>query len=217
MGSDPTVLVADPDPTVLVADTEPVFAEGVRGLVAATGLPVRVVAQLPAAAAGEARPGPVLVADSALVVGLAQVRRLARDWPRLVLVLRRVPPAGVSALLDGGVPVIVHRGCTPEELVAAVHAGAAGRSWLSPPMAQAARAEVRAGATGAAPPTTLSARELEVLAHLASGATNAGIADDLGVSPNTVRNHVRAVMAKLGATTRTEAVAIAARRGMVDL
>lgn len=202
--------------TVLVVDEEPVFAEGVRSLVAAAGLHVQVSPQVPAARSAESSGSAVLVLDSGIAVGLAQVRRVARIWPHLVLVLRRVPPAGVSALMDAGVPVLVHRTCRPDELLTGVQSASAGRSWLSMPMAQAARAEVRAGDVGA-PLPPLSARELEILTHLASGATNAGIAGSLGLSPNTVRNHVRAVMAKLEAATRTEAVAIAARRGLVDL
>lgn len=61
----------------------------------------------------------------------------------------------------------------------------------------------------------LTPRELEVLALLGRGVGTRDIAHRLGVSPNTVRNHVRAVLGKLGAKTRLEAVTIARRLDLV--
>lgn len=61
----------------------------------------------------------------------------------------------------------------------------------------------------------LTPRELEVLALLGGGIGTRDIAHRLGVSPNTVRNHVRAVLGKLGAKTRLEAVTIARRLDLV--
>jgi DNA-binding CsgD family transcriptional regulator len=62
----------------------------------------------------------------------------------------------------------------------------------------------------------LSKRELAVLRLLTDGASNAGIAGELGVSVNTVRTHVRGVLAKLGASSRREAVRIAGERRLLD-
>jgi DNA-binding NarL/FixJ family response regulator len=61
----------------------------------------------------------------------------------------------------------------------------------------------------------LTPRESEVMALLASGASNKAIARELGISPNTAKFHVAAVLAKLGARNRSDAVAIAMRRGLV--
>jgi DNA-binding NarL/FixJ family response regulator len=63
----------------------------------------------------------------------------------------------------------------------------------------------------------LTARELEVLALVAEGLPNKLIAHRLGISDHTVKFHVNAVLAKLGAQSRTEAVVRAARRGMLVL
>jgi DNA-binding NarL/FixJ family response regulator len=63
----------------------------------------------------------------------------------------------------------------------------------------------------------LTPRELEVLAALADGASNKAIARRLGISFHTVKFHVAGILAKLGAETRTEAVAQGARRGLVML
>lgn len=63
----------------------------------------------------------------------------------------------------------------------------------------------------------LTARELQVVQLLAEGLSNKLIADRLGISDHTAKFHVNGVMAKLGASTRTEAVVEAVRRGVVHL
>lgn len=61
----------------------------------------------------------------------------------------------------------------------------------------------------------LTAREREVLAHVAQGMSNKAIADALGISDQTVKFHVAAIIGKLGASNRTDAVRRAIRRGLV--
>ena len=63
----------------------------------------------------------------------------------------------------------------------------------------------------------LTPREVEVLRLLASGIANKQIADCLGISDNTVKFHVAAILGKLGAASRTEAVAIGIRDGLILL
>lgn len=63
----------------------------------------------------------------------------------------------------------------------------------------------------------LTEREREVLESVAAGVSNKGIARRLGLSPNTVKYHITALLTKLGASTRAEAVAAAARRGELSL
>jgi two-component system, NarL family, nitrate/nitrite response regulator NarL len=69
------------------------------------------------------------------------------------------------------------------------------------------------------PPTAepLTPRELEVLRHLATGQTNKAIAQALAISPHTVKFHITAIMGKLHAQSRTEAVALATRAGWLPL
>jgi DNA-binding NarL/FixJ family response regulator len=64
---------------------------------------------------------------------------------------------------------------------------------------------------------TLTDREIEVLRHLAGGNRNRDIAGLLFISEETVKVHVKHVMEKLGASDRTQAVAIAVRRGIIQL
>jgi DNA-binding NarL/FixJ family response regulator len=63
-------------------------------------------------------------------------------------------------------------------------------------------------------PAGLSAREAQVLRLVASGLGNREIAERLFVSPNTVANHIRAILAKTDSANRTEAAAFAIRNGM---
>lgn len=70
-----------------------------------------------------------------------------------------------------------------------------------------------AGDDGPAPGPRLAPREVDVLACVAAGATNGAAAERLGVGPETVKSYLRSAMRKLGARTRTEAVAAARRTG----
>jgi DNA-binding CsgD family transcriptional regulator len=69
-------------------------------------------------------------------------------------------------------------------------------------------------AAGEAGGNQLSAREIEVIAHVARGQTNREISRDLYVSEHTVASHIRSILAKIGAASRAEAAAFAVRRGM---
>jgi two-component system NarL family response regulator len=60
-------------------------------------------------------------------------------------------------------------------------------------------------------------RELEILTLLAKGKSNKLIARELNISEGTVKTHVKSILEKLDATSRTEAVAVAARRGLITL
>jgi len=63
----------------------------------------------------------------------------------------------------------------------------------------------------------LTAREIEVLQQIAAGNANKMVADNLAISEETVKAHVRSILSKLGANDRTHAVTIAVRRGIIDV
>jgi DNA-binding CsgD family transcriptional regulator len=75
----------------------------------------------------------------------------------------------------------------------------------------------REAATGPEPDVALTARELEVLALLAEGASNKQIGRRLGISAHTAKYHVASLLEKLDAVSRTDAVAHAARLGVINL
>lgn len=67
------------------------------------------------------------------------------------------------------------------------------------------------------PETSLSPREVEIVRLLAAGRSNKDIADELFLSPNTVRNHVQRISKRLGAHSRLETVVLAVRAGIIEL
>src|SRR5262245_16958135 len=134
--------------------------------------------------------------------GFELTRRLVAARPELkVLVLTRLTGGGpVRRALEAGAHGYLSKSISAAELAAAIHAVHAGRRVLGPEAADALAAVVSEPSVGA----DLSGREREVLALMAAGLTNRRIAERLGVSPATVKFHVRRIVGKLGVATRTE-------------
>jgi two-component system nitrate/nitrite response regulator NarL len=146
-------------------------------------------------------------ARARLDLGLAPIGEL--DVPSVVLAESE---AQARAALARGARGAVMRKPDGPRLVAALHAVAAGLTVLdfslSPSATPADESAAQAQLTG---------REHEVLELLAAGCSNRRIARKLGISEHTAKFHVNGILVKLSAGTRTEAVVIAARRGLVML
>jgi DNA-binding NarL/FixJ family response regulator len=126
------------------------------------------------------------------------------------------PLEQAGALLRGGVRSLLARNTAPQALAAALLATARGLAVLEPSFAATwLRAPARRGVEGGC--DALTAREQEVLALLAEGLGNKAIAARLDISDHTAKFHVNAILAKLGAASRAEAIVLAARRGLVVL
>lgn len=106
-----------------------------------------------------------------------------------------------------------------ETVVAAIRAAQQGLYVLDPSVkhVDAFAQDQRPGQDADSVPTTLSPREREVLGLVASGLPNKAIARTLGISDHTVKFHVSSVLTKLDAGSRTEAVTIATRQGILSL
>jgi DNA-binding NarL/FixJ family response regulator len=109
-----------------------------------------------------------------------------------------------------------------EQLVAAIRAAGSGLVTLDPVLGAHLLGRPEAGAAGALPApdgveSELTVREREVLGLVAEGLANKAIARRLGISEHTVKFHVAAILSKLGAGSRTEAVRLGAQRGLVAL
>src|SRR5919204_553800 len=111
------------------------------------------------------------------------------------------------------------REASGEQLVATVRAVASGLVVVDPALAGDLFAPAALAVNGSVdgPGEDLTAREREVLQLVAEGLANKTIASRLGISEHTVKFHVAAILAKLGAGSRTEAVHLGARRGLVVL
>ncbi|HEX5642363.1 MAG TPA: response regulator transcription factor [Thermoleophilia bacterium] len=119
----------------------------------------------------------------------------------------------VQGALKAGALSYLLKNVTADELAGAIRAAHAGRPILAP---EAAEVLIKAATAPAAVEAEgLTTRELEILRLMVSGESNPDIAARLFVSRSTVKFHVSNILMKLGATSRTEAVAIALQKGLV--
>lgn len=134
--------------------------------------------------------------------------------PAIVLLSADAQPAWSSEVLRLGVRAMLPRDAAPAEVLAAVEAASTGLAVVDPHDLEALLSASNP-TTASAESTVLTPRELEVLRLMAEGAANKNIAWKLGISEHTVKFHVASILAKLNASTRTEAVAIGIRKGMI--
>ncbi|GAA0447574.1 response regulator transcription factor [Streptomyces stramineus] len=160
---------------------------------------------------------PLALGDRALTAALDATRELeqalaVQDEVHRLLSVARQPTTADPAMWEevreahGDLHALAHRVTDPllrQELLAAC-----GR------LAKASTGDPRAAGPGG-PRADLSPREVDVLACVASGATNATAADRLGLRPETVKSYLRSSMRKLGVHTRLEAVVAARRAGFL--
>lgn len=106
---------------------------------------------------------------------------------------------------------------TPNEIAAAIVAASEGLTVITPAQSEGMFDAPRAARPAAALAEPLSPRELQVLRMLAEGLGNKEIAWQLGISEHTVKFHVASILGKLHASTRTEAVALGMRQGLVPI
>ncbi|MEU1862894.1 response regulator transcription factor [Streptomyces gardneri] len=136
--------------------------------------------------------------------------------PRIVVVTTFENDSYVYDALRVGAAGFLLKRAAAEELVSAVRLVARSDSLLYPAAVRGLAAEHARRAPAAAPwVARLTEREAEVLRQVATGLTNAEIAERIGVGPATVKSHVAAVLAKLGARDRTQAVILAYESGFV--
>lgn len=142
-------------------------------------------------------------------------REISDGGAAIVLLSEDPPPGWARGMLAGGVKAVLPRRITQEELVAAIRAAAAGLIVVHPDDAEAYFPERRPGDRGEFPLEPLTPRERDVLRAMADGLSNKEIAARLGISEHTVKFHVAAILGKLEATGRTEAVMTAVRKGLL--
>lgn len=129
--------------------------------------------------------------------------------PAIVILTTFDRDAEVLGAIEAGAAGYLLKGVSPETIVRTIHAAAAGDTLLGPAMA----ARVLSGILNPRP--TLTARECEVLAMLANGATNRKIARDLFVTEATVKTHLENIFDKLDVDSRSRAVHRAHELGLI--
>jgi DNA-binding NarL/FixJ family response regulator len=217
--------VADPPGTpflgrvtirIMIADDHPVVRSGIAALIA-NDPEMTIVAEAGDGAEAIALYGAhapdVVLMDLRMptVDGVAAIREIrnAHAEARIVALTSYDGDADIYRALSAGAPGYLIKDMLGVEVVAAVRAAAAGRRVI-PPAVAARLAEFT-------PRVELTARELEVLRLAAKGLRNKEIARVIGRTEETVKVHVKHVMAKLGVTGRTEAVTLALQRGVIHV
>lgn len=136
----------------------------------------------------------------------------------IVVLSDRSEPRWFAEMLRAGIRAVLPGDISPDQLLAALEAAAAGLIVMHPAEVEAMLPAI---APASRPPAELTEpltpRESEVLQMLASGLANKEIATRLAISEHTVKFHVASILGKLGAGSRTEAVSIGIRSGLVLL
>jgi DNA-binding NarL/FixJ family response regulator len=203
--------------TVVVADDHPIVREGLRAVLAVAP-DLRLVGEgadgrQALALVRRLRPA-VLLLDLDLpgLDGLAVVRAMRHEGlatAALLFTAYDSDPRLTAALRDGACGCLL-KGAPRHHLFAAVRTAAAGGRVVPPELGGRLLAEVQAGGR-----PTLTPRQGQVLALVAAGCSNAEIAARLGIGPRTAKYHVAAVLARLGARNRAEAVRRALAAGLL--
>jgi len=136
--------------------------------------------------------------------GVEATRRIAPTGVHVLVLTTYDTDADITRAIEAGATGYLLKAERPEELFAAIHSAAQGRTALSPPVASRVMDRMR----GAAGPS-LTDRERDILGQLAHGLGNKEIARALFISEATVKTHLGRIYAKLGVDTRAGAVAVA--------
>lgn len=202
--------------SVLLADPQPLLRLGVAALIDAQA-DMRVVAQAASVAELQdlrARHRPdVVCIDIAMLdpQGADQIAALRRgEHPsRVVVLTQRAGEEDIYRAVCAGANAYLFKDSPAEELLRGLRTVHAGGSYMPPAVAARLAARLHSG--------VLSQREMQVLEQVAAGLSNKRIGLAFGISDGTVKSHTKRIFHKLGATSRTGAVAIAVQRGLIAL
>jgi two-component system NarL family response regulator len=213
---------------VLIADDQALFRRGLD-VVLGTEENVEVVAEAEdgeaAIALAEGLAPDVVLMDVRMprVNGIEAARRIREMLPSTKILMLTVSDEedDLYEAIKAGANGYLLKDISAEEVAAAIHSVMQGQSLISPSMASKLLTEFNSLARQAAereqlPAPVLTARELEVLRLVARGMSNKDVADELFISENTVKNHVRNILEKLHLHSRMEAVMYAVRKRLLD-
>jgi two-component system NarL family response regulator len=201
---------------VLTADDHPIVRAGIAAMIA-NEPDIDIVAEgrdgAEAVALFEAHRPDVVLMDLRMprVDGVAAILAIRAIEPnaRVIALTTYDGDADIHRALSAGAGAYLIKDTMVEQLVAAIRLAASGKRVIPP--------DVATRLAEFTPRADLSAREQEVLRHVANGLGNKEIAQALGRSADTVKAHLESIFEKLGARDRTHAVTIALQRGIIHL
>jgi DNA-binding NarL/FixJ family response regulator len=207
---------------VLIAEDQAMFAEGLSRIIAAEPdlLAVDSVGSAAEAVrAARASDPHVVLMDYRLRDGdgVTATRQIKNERPEIQVVMLTgfADPSVLIAAMDAGCSGFLTKDQALHEVVSTVRRAHAGELVADPFVLASLLPRVKR--TSGGPDTSLTAREREILMLTAQGRTSQDVAEAMSLSVHTVRNHLQAVMRKLDAHSRLEAVAKAVRRGLIHL
>jgi len=201
---------------ILSVDDHPLFREGVASLVAAHD-DLKLVAEASngreAVEQFRAHRPDVTLMDLQMpeMNGVEAMIAIRAEFPaaRIIVLTTYVGDAQVLRALEAGAQAYLLKSALRKELPDAIRLVRAGHKRIVP--------EVATTLAEHAADDTLSAREIQVLKLIAGGNANKIIADELSITEETVKGHVKNILAKLAANDRTHAVTIGLKRGIIEL
>jgi len=143
--------------------------------------------------------------------GIETMIAIRSEFPnaRIIILTTSAGDAEIQRALKAGAQAYLLKTMPPKQMLETIRQVHAGKKVVSP--------EIAAGLAEHLSDESLSDREAEVLRHAAEGNRNQDIAERLFIGVETVKVHMKHIMEKLGAADRTQAVAIAVRRGIIHL
>jgi DNA-binding NarL/FixJ family response regulator len=199
---------------LLVVDDHPVVRQGIRALLEREldGVEVSTADSADAALRDSAGTNPdVVVIDLRRVGGEVQdtISSLQETLHSPIVVFTADGgPRMLAEAIKAGVKGYVRKDSPPEDLIRAIQAARSGEFYVDPALSSSLLLEEGE--------RTLTARQREILQMLADGMHTEEVAKQLGLSTETVRTHTKRILAKLQAGTRTQAVAIGIRSGLIE-
>mgnify|MGYP006283297241 CR=1 FL=1 len=202
---------------VVVADDHPIWRSGIRTDLGSRFDVVAEADDTPSTVAAVRDNSPdLLLCDLHMPGGggIAVAEQVGKEVPVVILTVSESERDVLDAVAAGAVGYLL-KSTQPEELRSSLLRAADGEPVFSPQLAALLIGEYRRLATaGGSDTLPLSEREREVLAHVARGQTYRAVGDALFISPKTVENHVRNIMAKLHLSRRHELVRWAVDHGL---
>jgi two-component system NarL family response regulator len=206
---------AIPQIKVMIVDDHPVVREGLAAILRSQK-DIRIVAEaadgVEACALYDEVSPDVIVLDLRMpnkdgldVITDLMSRRAPK--PRIIVMTTYEREEDIRRALSAGVKGYLVKGADPEQVRDAIRTVAAGKSMLP--------AEIASKLAESMAHPDLTERERQVLQYIAVGKSNKEIGQMLYISENTVKGHVKSILTKLDALGRTEAIAIATRRGLI--
>jgi len=143
--------------------------------------------------------------------GIDVMIAIRKEFPgaRVIMVTTSEGDVEIQRALEAGASGYMLKSMPPKEVVEAVRQVHRGKKRIPP--------EIAAHLAEHYSDEAITAREIEVLQHIAGGNRNRDIAEKLFISEETVKVHIKHIMEKLGASDRTQAVSIALKRGIIHL